>query len=116
MKLNHSLQKWIPSIIAALAMGSSPAFAQYVICSFDSDISCVGGIGGSASANATDVWDATGNPGGSLYVTVPWLNQIGWQDYQISFNQTINMGQYINFECDIKVDTAHSTLDRKSVG
>jgi hypothetical protein len=56
------------------------------------------------------VWDATGNPGGSLYVTVPWANQIGWQDYQIAFNQTINMGQYINFECDIKVDTAHSTL------
>lgn len=108
MNQKHMLQHWLPSVIAGLALSSGSAMAQFVIADFATDASALGGTGGSATP--TTSWAATGNPGGSLYVTCPWVDKTGWQDAQLSFNQTIDMSKYVNLEADIKVDIAHSTL------
>ena len=106
------MQKWIPSIVAALALGSSPAFAQYVICSFDSDASCYSGVNGALGAASFD--GTVGKPAGSLYISNNWANATGWQETQYSFVMPgwpgLSMAPYINVEFDLKVDVAHSTL------
>jgi hypothetical protein len=67
-----------------------------------------------------EVWDgaqdASGNPNsGSMYLTLNWPLASdpnwtnSWNDVQIFFGTPqINSADYINFECDIKVDVANS--------
>jgi hypothetical protein len=67
-----------------------------------------------------EVWDgsqdASGNPNsGSMYLTINWPLasdpnwNSSWNDVQIAFGTPqINSADYINFECDIKVDVTNS--------
>jgi hypothetical protein len=67
-----------------------------------------------------EVWDgsqdASGNPNsGSMYLTINWPLasdpnwNSSWNDVQLFFGTPqINSADYINFECDIKVDVANS--------
>ena len=67
-----------------------------------------------------EVWDgsqdAAGNPSsGSMYLTINWPLASDptwaniWTDVQIAFGTPqINSADYINFECDIKVDITNS--------
>ena len=69
---------------------------------------------------STEIWapweDASGNPNsGSLYLTINWPLasdprwNSSWNDVQIAFGTPqINSADYINFECDIKVDVTNS--------
>jgi hypothetical protein len=110
MKQKHSALKLVSSLIAGFALAGGSAMAQTVIADFATDASALnGGTGG--MTGITNAWDGTtGNPPGSLYCYVPFLNQSGWQNAQFAFNQTIDLSQYVTFECDIKVDIANSTL------
>lgn len=71
--------------------------------------------------NVTTVWDptqdSTGNPSsGSMYVTVNWPGPsdpnytTAWTDMQFAFSTggSFNSSDYIQFDCDIKVDVANS--------
>ncbi len=61
--------------------------------------------------------DSTGNPNsGSMYITVQWPTNSdpnwneGWNDIQFAFyTPPFNPTDYINFDVDIKVDTANSS-------
>jgi hypothetical protein len=109
MKQKHSALKLVSSLIAGFALAGGSAMAQYVVADFTADASALSGSGG--MAGITNGWDGTtGNPPGSLYVYCPFANQSGWQNAQFSFNQTVDLSQYVTFECDLKVDIANSTL------
>jgi len=110
MKINTQLQRWFTAGLfgCILVLVGSPALAQnLILCDFSTDVSCISQTGG---VTPTCVWSATGNPGGSAYITIPWANASGWQDSQIDFNQTVDCATYSTFECDVMVDTANSTL------
>jgi hypothetical protein len=112
MKRKTKLQKWIPSAVFALILAgsTSTALAQLDIATFDTDVSEIGGTGGSVPPSSV-TWASTGNPGGSAYIAIPWANNTGWQDDQISFNNSSgNAANYLLLECDVKVDIANSTL------
>ena len=104
----------------ALICPTRVAMAQdLMVNTFDSGISGIDwenfrGLGNS------QVWDgsqdANGNPNsGSMYVTVNWpLNNdpswsTSWLDVQMAFGTPqINSSDYVQFECDIKVDVTNS--------
>jgi hypothetical protein len=111
MKQKTKLLNWIPSGILALTLAgsTSTALAQLMIADFATTTSAISGTGGSVPPSSV-VWDATGDPGGSAYITIPWGNHSGWQDDQIVFGQGANAGAYLNLECDIRVDIPNSTL------
>ena len=62
--------------------------------------------------------DSTGNPSsGSMYLTMQWPLQSDltwnedWNDIQLAFGTPVFVSSdYINFDADIKVDVAHSSL------
>jgi hypothetical protein len=110
MKMNTEMQRWFTAALCGciVVLVGSPALGQnLILCDFATDVSCISQTGG---VTPTYVWSATGNPGGSAYVTIPWANASGWQDSQIDFNQTVDCTAYSTFECDVMVDTANSTL------
>jgi hypothetical protein len=111
MKLKTKLQNWIPTGVLALILAgsASTALAQLDVATFDTDVSAITGQGGAVLPSSI-TWASTGNPGGSAYITIPWVNKTGWQDDQLSFSASGNAGDYLNFECDVKVDIANSTL------
>jgi len=109
-------------LVLALACSTGAALADdLLVNTFDTGIT---GINWQNFRNyiysSDEVWDfsqdADNNPGsGSLYLTVNWpLNSDpnwndSWNDVQIAFyTPQINSADYINFECDIKVDTTNS--------
>jgi hypothetical protein len=106
----------------ALLGGASLALADDLnVNTFDAGISGIDWQNFRSYVSSYDeVWDgsqdANGNPNsGSLYLTLNWpLSSdpnwnASWNDVQIAFGTPqINPADYINFECDIKVDVAHS--------
>ena len=112
MKHKTKLLNWMPTGILALILAGSAStvLAQLNVATFDTDLSEQnGGTGGSVPPSSI-TWASTGNPGGSAYITIPWKNQTGWQDSQISFNVGGIAANYLLLECDVKVDIANSTL------
>lgn len=125
-KLNH----WIAPVACGLALvgSTSLGIAQSVptlwLATFDSDTSANTGVAGNAAQYTpapTNAWSSVNAPGGpttpsgSEYVWVPWQNigQWGWQEYQMSFNQSTapNCANWLNVEYDVKIDTANSFTD-----
>ena len=111
-------------ILMSVALLSTPggAFADdLVVNTFDTDLSGIGWQNFRSYVSGHDeLWDgaqdANGNPNsGSMYVTVNWplasdpTWNSSWNDIQIAFaTPEINSSDYINFECDIKVDATNS--------
>ena len=114
----------LPAIVLGLAVLGAAAVARaddLVISTFDTDLSGIGWQNFRNYVSGYDlVWDgsqdAAGDPAsGSLYLTLNWPLasdpnwNAGWNDVQIAFSTPqINSADYINFECDIKVDAANS--------
>lgn len=109
--------------LALICPASIAVADDLIVNSFDSGLSGIGWQNFRAYAYSYDeVWDpnqdSQGNPGsGSMYLTVNWPLQndpnwnASWNDVQIAFGTPqINSADYINFECDIKVDVANSFL------
>lgn len=120
MKSKHLLQPWTPSLIAGLAAASltGTLMAQNLeqdLATFDTDASALTRAPeGSDGGLATTAWDASGNPGGSLKVTINWStnNASGWHEVQLNFDQSSppNIPQWLNLEYDVKIDQTNSAL------
>ena len=112
------------TICLALISPASMALADdLIVNTFDADVSGIGWQNfRSYISGQEEVWDgsqdAAGNPNsGSLYLTLKWPLaddpnwNASWNDVQIAFGTPqINSADYINFECDIKVDVTNSFL------
>jgi hypothetical protein len=123
-KWKSTMQRRLLLIPTGLALVSLPHLAaadDLIVNSFDAGISGIAWQNFRTYAYSYDeVWDAaqdaSGNPNsGSMHLTVNWPTHsdpnwsASWNDVQIAFGTPqINSGDYINFECDIKVDVANS--------
>jgi len=107
---------------SVLLVAASAALADNLILNtFDSGISGIDWQNFRSYISGHDeIWDgaqdAAGNPNsGSMYLTINWPLasepnwNSSWNDVQIAFGTPqINSADYINFECDIKVDVTNS--------
>jgi hypothetical protein len=130
MKTRHSRCRnpitnriWLILISLTLLGTAGTALADNLIVnSFDAGMSGIDWQNFRSYATGHDeVWDgsqdANGDPNsGSMYLTINWplASDPGWNsswnDVQIAFGTPqINSADYINFECDIKVDVANSS-------
>jgi hypothetical protein len=119
-----SIRRGLPLIAAGLALiaTAGAAVAQdLIVNTFDSGISGIDWQNFRSYAYGyTETWDPTqdadANPNsGSMYLTVNWPTNSdpnwnnSWNDVQIAFGTPqFNSSDYIAFEADIKIDTAHS--------
>ena len=106
---------------AAIAMTCSTsvfAISDRVIATFDTDTIPAADDGGTPKTLTWSSVNAAGGSGsGSLYLTVNYLNQTGWQDSKLGLSDPgsydfawpgIDCTLYVNLEFDIKVDQANS--------
>ena len=123
-KRKSAMQRRLLLFPIGLALISSVSMAvadELIVNSFDTDISGIDWQNFRSYAyDHNEVWDpaqdAGGNPGsGSMYLAVNWPTNSdptwnsSWNDVQIAFGTPqINSADYINFECDIKVDVTNS--------
>jgi hypothetical protein len=107
--------------LALLGTAGTALADDLIVNSFDAGISGLDWQNWRSYVTGHDlVWDgaqdASGNPNsGSMYLTINWPLasdpnwNSSWNDVQLFFGtRQINSADYINFECDIKVDTANS--------
>jgi len=107
--------------LALLGVAGTALADDIIVNSFDTGISGIDWQNfRSYIYGANESWDgsqdAAGNPSsGSMYLTINWPLasdpnwNASWNDVQIAFGSPqINSTDYINFECDIKVDEANS--------
>ncbi len=119
----HQRLRLILISLTLLGLPGAVLADSLIVNAFDAGIS---GIGWQNFRNYSyshdETWDAsqdsTGNPNsGSMHLTINWPLasdpnwNTAWNDVQIAFGTPqINSADYINFECDIKVDVANSFL------
>ncbi len=114
---------WVPIGLALISAARVAQADDLIVNSFDADLTGINWQNFRSYVTSYDeVWDgsqdAAGNPGsGSLYLTLNWplasdsTWNAQWNDVQMAFaTPQFNSSDYINFECDIKVDVANSFL------
>jgi hypothetical protein len=109
MKTKTKMQRWLPSLIATVALAGSAALCQaqpLITLSNDSSESPAFYDGG--PAGATYAWQATGGPnsGGCIQGVIDGTNTT---ELDPSFNVAFTSGQYLQVTLQLKVDPASGT-------
>lgn len=107
MKMKTKIQRWIPSLITALALAGSASLCQAqspIVYNFASDLQ---GWSGNEPTNfpATYSWNATGGSGGGGCMQVQFggtgTNEM---DPRVTLPSTLNEGQYLSVSIHMMVD------------
>ncbi len=109
MKMNTKIQRWIPSLITAVAMAGSASFchAQSPInISFDTGVPSAFYDGGPAGATYT--WNATGGPNGFGCEQVV-IDGTTTTEIDPAFNVSFTSGQYLQVTFQMKIDASSGT-------